>query len=53
VEGELKSFFFERKKQKTFAPGGFGDLGAEPPGEKVFLLLFFQKKRFFLAGTTE
>jgi hypothetical protein len=46
-------FFFEEKKQKTFAPGGFGGLGAEPAGEDVFLLLFSQKKKFFLAGTTE
>jgi hypothetical protein len=24
----VKNFFFEKKKQKTFAPGGFGDSGA-------------------------
>jgi hypothetical protein len=46
-------FFFKEKKQTTFAPGGFGGLGAEPAGEDVFSRLFFQKEKLFLAGTTE
>jgi len=25
IEGGRKHFFFEKKKQKTFAPGGVGD----------------------------
>jgi hypothetical protein len=45
---EIKKFFFEKKNQKTFAP-----LRAvlKTPGSeinKVFLLLFVHKKKFFL-----
>jgi hypothetical protein len=64
-EREGKRFFFEKKNQKTSAPGGvrtsvpikpnrrLGLIGTEaqpPPGAKVFLLLFFQKKKRFLSS---
>jgi hypothetical protein len=50
MKRERKRFFFEKKKQKTF------DLGPEVLGRldakltKVFLVLFFQKKNYFLSG---
>jgi hypothetical protein len=55
-------FFFEKKKQKTFGHGGgsaavpikpnrrLGLIGTEsspPPGPKVYLVLFLQKKNVF------
>jgi hypothetical protein len=40
-----KRFFFEKKKQKTFGPAGVGTRAQQPAGAKVFLLLFFQKKK--------
>jgi flagellar P-ring protein precursor FlgI len=43
---EGKRFFFEIKNQKTFALGGAGARVPAPAGAKVFLLLFFQKKKF-------
>jgi hypothetical protein len=43
-EGGSKNFFFEKKKQKTFGPAGFGDGGATARRTKVFLLLFVHKK---------
>jgi hypothetical protein len=45
----IKRVFFEEKKPKTFAPGGFGDHVATGPRTKVFLLLFLQKKKRLLA----
>jgi hypothetical protein len=44
-----KRFFFEKKKQKTFGPGGAGRRVPRPARAKVFLLLFFQKKKRFLS----
>jgi hypothetical protein len=38
---ENKRFFFEKKKQKTFANVGFGDAGATTRRSRIFLLLFF------------
>jgi hypothetical protein len=35
-----KRFFFEKKNQKTFAPGGFGGRVPHTPGAEVFLVLF-------------
>jgi hypothetical protein len=48
---ESKTFFFEKKKQKTFAPLR---VVLKPPVakiNKVFLLLFFQKKKSFLPSS--
>jgi hypothetical protein len=47
---ESKKFFFEKKKQKTFAPlrAVFHVPGLKT--NKVFLLLFVHKKKFFLAA---
>jgi hypothetical protein len=40
-----KSFFFEKKKQKTFGPWGLWRWsGHSPPLAKVFLLLFSKKE---------
>ena len=47
-----KNFFFEKKKQKTFAPSGPGD--AEPSRVKTnksFLRAFFQKSAFLLLAS--
>jgi hypothetical protein len=47
-EGGRKKFFFEKKNQKTFAPLR---VALKTPGtetNKVFLLLFVHKKKFFL-----
>jgi hypothetical protein len=41
---ESKNFFFEKKKQKTFAPGGVGDAVAKTRRTKSFLVLFFKKE---------
>jgi len=43
-----KKFFFEKKNQKTFAPlrAVFQEPGTKM--NKVFLLLFVHKKKFFL-----
>jgi hypothetical protein len=41
---ERKDFFFEKKKQKTFAPGVRA--GVAPPMSKSFLVLFFKKELF-------
>jgi hypothetical protein len=44
---EKKAFFFEKKKQKTFATFGFGAAGdAQPRGSRVFWLFFSKKNRF-------
>jgi len=40
---ERKRFFFEKKNQKTFAPGGTGRFTHEAPGQKFFAELFFKK----------
>jgi hypothetical protein len=46
---EGKRFFFEKKKQKTFANCGRGHKrGHSPRLAEVFLLLFFQKKKRLL-----
>jgi hypothetical protein len=43
-------FFFEKKNQKTFIPLGPSRGASERPARiKVFLLLFLQKKKTFLA----
>jgi hypothetical protein len=50
IPGVRKRFFFEKKKQKTFAYGGAWQLqGQSPQLAEVFLLLFFQKKKVLLA----
>jgi hypothetical protein len=49
---ESKAFFFEKKNQKTFvnlARAGFAHVVL---WTKVFLLLFFQKKKFLLPSLT-
>jgi hypothetical protein len=43
-KGGRKTFFFEKKKQKTFGPAGLGDAIATAHRTKVFLLLFVHKK---------
>jgi len=43
---ERKRFFFEKKKQKTFAPGGRSH--APCKSYKSLLELFFQKSDLFL-----
>jgi len=52
LKTESKNFFFEKKKQKTFCSPRLlsgHSLAAQQPGESgVFLLLFLQKKKFFL-----
>jgi hypothetical protein len=45
---EGKRFFFEKKNQKTFGPGGVGDGGATAPRSESFLLLFFKKEALAL-----
>jgi hypothetical protein len=51
VEGRSKKFFFEKKNQKTFAPlrAALKIPGTET--NKVFLLLFVHKKKFFLLSS--
>jgi len=39
-----KRFFFEKKKQKTFALAGVYEAAPEPTITKSFLLLFFKKE---------
>jgi hypothetical protein len=41
-------FFFEKKNQKTFGFLRARYVWRAPQGSKVFLLLFFQKKKCFL-----
>jgi len=54
VRKESKGFFFEKKNQKTFAHGGHWPGRRQIPQQiKVFLLLFFQKKKFFLSSTMD
>jgi hypothetical protein len=43
-----KRFFFEKKKQKTFAPAGSGNGVAYARRSKSFLVTFFQKSNVFL-----
>jgi hypothetical protein len=38
-----KKFFFEKKNQKTFAPGGFGGGVARAPGSRRFAAFFSEK----------
>jgi hypothetical protein len=40
-----KRFFFEKKKQKTFAPAGFGTIRAKSHSKQKFFCFFFFKKR--------
>jgi hypothetical protein len=42
-EGERKKFFFEKKNQKTFAPGGMGGSNTSVSGQKFFAELFYKK----------
>jgi hypothetical protein len=39
-----KRFFFEKKNQKTSAPGGCGIGGATAPRSRSFFASFFSKK---------
>jgi hypothetical protein len=39
-----KHFFFEKKNQKTFAPGGCGVVDAQAHSEQTFFASFFQKR---------
>jgi len=39
-----KHFFFEKKKQKTFAPAGCGNSRASARGKQKFFGYFFSKK---------
>jgi hypothetical protein len=41
---ESKRFFFEKKKQKTFAPAGVGSGVATTRRSKSFFASFFSKK---------
>jgi hypothetical protein len=43
-----KRFFFEKKKQKTFAPAGCGISGANAHGKQKFFGYFFQKNNCLL-----
>jgi hypothetical protein len=44
-----RRFFFEKKKQKTFAPFGPGDVStSRVKVAKVFCALFFKKAHSFL-----
>jgi hypothetical protein len=46
-----KTFFFEKKKQKTSAYGGLWQLRCQRPQQiRVFLLLFLQKKKSLLSS---
>jgi hypothetical protein len=48
--GRSKVFFFEKKKQKTFDPLGFGLSGwSEREVAKVFWCCFSKKNRFLIA----
>jgi putative SOS response-associated peptidase YedK len=48
-QSESKRFFFEKKKQKTFAHCGLWQQRRHGPQQiRVFLLLFLQKKKFLL-----
>jgi hypothetical protein len=40
-------FFFEKKKQKTFDPFGFGLPGKARPSSQKFFGSFFQKRTAF------
>jgi hypothetical protein len=46
-----KSFFFEKRTKKLLNPGPSLSGKAEAKFVKVFLLLFFQKKKAFLQRT--
>jgi hypothetical protein len=47
---KVKRFFFEKKKQKTFGPGGVGPAAATARRTKVFFASFlFTKKKSLLA----
>jgi hypothetical protein len=39
-----KRFFFEKKNQKTFAPGGSDTAGARARNKQKFFASFFQKR---------
>jgi hypothetical protein len=39
--------FCKKKKQKKFAPGGFGTSRAKPSHEQKFFASFFQKRSAF------
>jgi hypothetical protein len=45
-----KRFFFEKKKQKTFAPAGVGTGPAKAHVSKSFLVTFFQKSNCFVTA---
>jgi hypothetical protein len=50
TQKEVRNFFFEKKKQKTFIPqylNGHG-MAAQTLGDKSFLRAFFQKSAAFL-----
>jgi hypothetical protein len=47
---QVRMFFFEKKNQKTFAPKPVPVSPARTNLAKVFLLLFFQKKKFLLSS---
>jgi hypothetical protein len=48
-----KRFFFEKKKQKTFAPAGVGPADAKARRTEVFFASFlFTKKKCFLPSQT-
>jgi magnesium chelatase accessory protein len=54
AERESKNFFSEKKQQKTSAHGGRWPRPRQIPQQiKFFLLLFFQKKKFFLPSTSD
>jgi hypothetical protein len=41
---ERKGFFFEKKKQKTLTPMGFGTAHAQTLNSQKFFASFFQKR---------
>jgi hypothetical protein len=45
-----KRFFFEKKKQKTFAPLGHGRSKHPGPDLQSFLQLFVHRKQVFLSS---
>jgi len=47
MKTQVKRFFFEKKKQKTFAPGAVLVETPMAPGQKFFAELFFKKATAF------
>jgi hypothetical protein len=48
IRKEVRGFFFEKKKQKTFGPAGCGTASANARRTRSFFGYFFFKKSNFL-----